>query len=185
MLGLVAATLRITLATIFVFAGLVKLVGLPWSAQDSWNPLGRAGVVWSTVYVVVSVLEFALGMSILLAPALPAAVAVPLFLVPATTYGAVSIRRVGSCGCFGERGGSRVQRLIVRNGAVALCALALAAIESRSGTEVHTTWVPWVPLLNAALLALLAMVRLLDAGRLRGESRLLLAGTRPRVHAST
>ncbi|HWO69139.1 MAG TPA: MauE/DoxX family redox-associated membrane protein [Actinomycetota bacterium] len=182
-LSILTALARALLATIFVLAGSAKLVGLPWSAEESWNPFGGARVAWAILYRLVSLFELALGVCMLLVPADIAAIATTGFLVPATIYGAMSVRRVGSCGCFGAHGGNQVRRLALRNGSVVLVALALPPIESMPGTGGQAAWVPWIPLLNAALLGVFALLRLLGDRQLDRHPRAMRLRARPHVGA--
>lgn len=182
MLSLLSAALRIAIATVFVFAALGKLIGLPWSAEESWNPFPRLGKIWvKVVYPLVPASELVLAFALLLAPAEWVSVPVILFLLPATAYGAASIRRVGSCGCFGQRNEGPLRRLLVRNGAMALSALALLAMESASGPAVRTSWVPWVPLLNALLLGLVGSLGVLRSGRGRNHTHRVRSRAAARV----
>ncbi len=172
MLSVLIAPLRVTLATVFVFAALGKLIGLPWSAEESWNPFPGVRAIWTRViYPLIPVFELILGVAVLLAPAPQVSAAVILFLLPATAYGAISVRRIGSCGCFGERREGPLRRLLARNGAIALSALALLAIGSASGPTARTAWVPWVPILSAPLFGLFALLGILRGGGRRGDAR--------------
>jgi len=166
MLSLLSAALRIAIATVFVFAALGKLIALPWSAEESWNPFPRLGKIWvEVIYPLVAVSELILAFAALLAPAPWVSAPVILFLLPATAYGAASVRRTGSCGCFGRSRGGPLRRLLVRNGAIAVSALELLGVESAPGPAARIAWVPWVALLNAFLLGLVGSLGILRTGR--------------------
>jgi hypothetical protein len=148
---MILACVRVPLASVFAIAGLSKLVRLPEGAREGWNPFPRADVAWTLAYAAIGVVELFMALAMLFAPGPAVALLAASFVAVATAYGLISLRRTGSCGCFGSSHGSTSLALLIRNASMVASCLVLGIVDPRSPL-VDPSGVPWVPMVTAVLL---------------------------------
>lgn len=123
-----ALLFRFALSTAMVLAGCLKLLTMPRSAALAWRP-NWLNPVWPSLFTFVACLDILLGIAVLLAPSQLVMMPFVAYLGGATIYGWWSIKKTGTCGCYGaDSPRSTARSFLLRNGALLLLALAILLV---------------------------------------------------------
>lgn len=148
-MDIVALSLRTMVAGAFAVSAFASLIGFGQHARTLWTPAIPTRMKRLVQY---GLAGSALGAEAMLAVFLVAAasyrvtVASLAVIAVLTTYGALSIRATGSCGCFGRSHATSLAVLLARNGS-----LALGLVPGFAVPDIQPTSVPMVLVLSMVI----------------------------------